>query len=82
MGGQDRPACVSRSLRDAGRVAVGAGDRNGIGTAAAAGDHDYRRIDREPDADVVYDSGGLSVFPTGCRTGGRGVRNMRRRSRV
>ena len=36
-------------------------NRSGIGTAAAAGDCDSRRFDREPDADPLYNPGDLSL---------------------
>src|SRR5262249_3106045 len=44
-----------------GRFAAGARNRSGIGTAAAAGDCDSRRFDREPDADPLHNPGDLSL---------------------
>ncbi len=45
----------------AGRAAAGAGDRDRIGIAAAAGHYDCRWIDCQPGADVVHHAGGVSV---------------------
>jgi multidrug efflux pump len=46
----------------AGSASAGAGDRNRIGAAAAAGDSNHRRARFQPDVDVVHRSCGLSVF--------------------
>ena len=56
---------------DAGRSAAGAGDGHRIGTAAAAGNHDHRRADREPDADALHDAGGLSLLRPAAALVGR-----------
>ncbi len=48
--------------RSVGRSSARAGPRNRIGIAPAARHHDHRRADRQPDADVVHDAGGVSLL--------------------
>ena len=52
----DDDGCSSR------RAAAGAGYRHGIGAPASAGNYHHRRVDCEPDADALHDSGGVSLL--------------------
>ena len=57
-----RPILMTTMAAAAGRSAAGARDGHRVRTAPAAGHHHHRRTDRQPVADPVHDSGGLSVL--------------------
>src|SRR5258708_32451714 len=46
---------------NAGRASSGHGHRDGVGTAAAAGNHDRWRTNSEPGADAIHHTGDLSL---------------------
>ena len=67
-----RPILMTTMAAHARRAAAGARNRHGIRTAAAAGHHHHRRTDCQPDADAVYNAGGLSLLrPSACVVGKR-----------
>ncbi len=70
------PAAIPANSDDhhggaAGRAAPGVGDGNRIGAAAAARNHHHRRPAVQPDADALYDAGGLSLLRPPAAMAGR-----------
>ena len=57
-----RPILMTTMAAMLGALPLALGTRHRIGVAPAAGNHDHRRIDRQPDADALHDPGGVPVL--------------------
>ena len=67
-----RPIMMTTMAAMLGGVPLAIGRRHGVGIAAAAGHHDRRRPDRQPDADALHDAGDLPVSRPVAAVGGAG----------
>ena len=77
-----RPIMMTTMAALLGGVPLALGTGYGFGTAAAAGHHDCRRLDLQPDADALYDAGDLSLLrPAGGAILAPASRNARRDAR-